>query len=71
MTPTRRELATAMRHIIKIAALALLPLGLGSHARAAEDGEKVIPLSAMERSPGRMVPTSQRTRIHCKRPARL
>jgi|SRR6516165_1402878 hypothetical protein len=45
MTPTRRELATAMRHIIKIAALALLPLGLGSHARAAEDGEKVIPLS--------------------------
>jgi hypothetical protein len=41
----RRELATAMRHIIKIAALALLPFVLGGHARAAKDGEKVIPLS--------------------------
>jgi hypothetical protein len=41
----RRELATAMRYIIKIAALALLPLVLGGHARAAENEGKVIPLS--------------------------
>jgi hypothetical protein len=34
-----------MRHIIKIAALALLPLVLGGHARAAENEEKVITLS--------------------------
>jgi hypothetical protein len=34
-----------MRHIIKIAALALLPLVLGGHARAAENEGKVITLS--------------------------
>ena len=34
-----------MRHVIKIAALPLLPLVLGGHARAAENEGKVITLS--------------------------
>ena len=41
----RREPATAMRQIIKIAALALLPLVLGGQARAAENEGRVITLS--------------------------
>jgi hypothetical protein len=40
-----REPATMMRHTIKIAALALLPLVLGGHPRAAENDGKVITLS--------------------------
>jgi hypothetical protein len=34
-----------MRHVIKIAALPLLPLLLGTHARAAENEGKVVALS--------------------------
>jgi hypothetical protein len=42
-----------MRHIIKIAALALVPLVLGGHARAAENEGKVITLSCA----GTLTPT--------------
>ena len=34
-----------MRHLLKTAALALLPLVIGSHAQAAENGRAVITLS--------------------------
>jgi hypothetical protein len=42
-----------MRRIIKIAALALMPLVLGGHARAAENEGKVITLSCA----GTLTPT--------------
>ena len=51
-----------MRHIIEIAALALLPLVPGDYAPAAENEGKVITLR-------HMVPTNHRTGSHCKRAA--
>jgi len=39
------KIGWAMRHLIKTAALALLPLVLGGHAQAGENGRAVITLS--------------------------